>query len=135
VGGTLAEELAKCASVAIFGPNCLVLRFSAGYNRLKERLQQPGPSERLEQALRKVTGQPVTVRYEVVTSGDASPAPTSEPPVPAAKQTRAAALQNSLVKAAMDALGAQLLRADEGFGTAPATSRTPTEREGSTDDV
>ncbi|HVS39531.1 MAG TPA: DNA polymerase III subunit gamma/tau [Gemmataceae bacterium] len=126
VGPLLASDLEKAGPPAIFGPNSLVLRFPADYNLSKEHCQDPTRLARIEEVLKKLSGRPWSVKIEGA-SGPA--APTSPPavetgPPPAARprrNARAEAEKEPLVQRAVEALGAQIVRVDEGFGeTAPS---------------
>jgi DNA polymerase-3 subunit gamma/tau len=119
VGPMLAGSLEKAAPPAILGPKTLVLRFAAGYNRHREHCQEPARVERIEEALRKLTGQVWNLRIETVGNDAVSPS------VPAAKaekqlsryrRQRAEALQEPLVKRASEVLGAQIVQMDDDFG-------------------
>lgn len=73
-------------------------------------------SSRIEELFKRITGQPVTLRVELLP--ESSGAPPVEPVAAIRPQDqRKAALQEPLVRQAVDQLGAQLLRHDEGFGT------------------
>jgi len=72
---------------------------------------------RLETALQKLTGRPTTVRFDL-TQGDGPP-PQEAKAVPRVQQQRRDALQEPLVRRAVESLGATLIRADEGFGSIP----------------
>jgi DNA polymerase-3 subunit gamma/tau len=105
---------------AISGPNCLVLRFSTNYNSHRQRCEDASRNAILEDLLRKVTGQSVAVRYETIADDSATGA--SVPRVAPAEQMRRNAAQEPLVKAVLDQLGGNLIRADTDFGVpnAPA---------------
>jgi hypothetical protein len=121
-------ELEKAGLPAIFGPNTLVLHFTSEYNAQREHCQDPKRVEKVEGILRSVTGQSITLRIESGGSG----AEAVSQPVAAAEQTdssqprqrrqRDEALREPLVKRAIEVLGAQIVRVDEGFGAAPASS-------------
>jgi hypothetical protein len=121
VGPILAGSLEK-SSPAIIAPKTMVLRFEQRYNHQRQHCQEPARVERIEEALRKLTGQAWNLRIESVRSEAAAP------PVPAAeaekspsryRRQRAEALQEPLVKRAAEALGAQIVQMDEDFGSAP----------------
>ena len=121
VGPMLAGSLEKAEPPAILGPKTLVLRFSAGYNRERDHCQESARVERIEEALRKLTGQVWNLRIEAVGNE------AGTPPVPAAKaekqlsryrRQRAEALQEPLVKRASEVLGAQIVQMDDDFGEA-----------------
>jgi hypothetical protein len=73
---------------------------------------------RIEELFRKATGQPITLRFELLPEAPgAAPVETAAPALKPQEQ-RKVALQEPLVRQAVEHLGAQLLRADEGFGAA-----------------
>src|SRR5262249_13815070 len=115
-------DLAKAGPPAISGPNTLVLRFGPGYNSAQEHCQAPAKVARVEEALRKVTGQPCVFRIEsnaAQASGAAAGAAEPEENTQSRyRRQRAEALKEPLVKRAVEVLGAQLLDVDEGFGVA-----------------
>jgi DNA polymerase-3 subunit gamma/tau len=123
VGPVLAGQLQKARPPAIFGPNCLVLRFPAQYNTQRDYCQDSASVARVEEALRKVTGQPCQFRVEGA-GGDALANSTETADDPAHSQSRyrrqrAEAEQEPLLKRALEILGAQVVHLDDGFGAAP----------------
>jgi DNA polymerase-3 subunit gamma/tau len=121
VGPLLARQLEKAGIPAITGPNTLVLRFPAAYNQEQEHCQEPIRLGRIEAAVRKVTGRPWVVRVEGAAGGPAPPplaAPAAPPPSKPRRNARAAAETDPLVRRAVEALGAQVVRVDEDFGAA-----------------
>jgi DNA polymerase-3 subunit gamma/tau len=137
VGSLLARELEKANLPAIFGPNTLVIRFPSIYNHAVEHCQAPSSVTRLEDALRKVTGRTWNLRFET------TPTPTPNAPLPLPGEAEAVrvarprrdfreeAEKQPLVRRAKEALGGQVIRADEGFGelAAPPAPAGPTEEE------
>jgi len=122
VGPMMGNFLEKAGLPAITGPNSLVLRFSSDYNQAREYCQEPARLAKIEEAVRKGTGHPWILRVE----GSAAPAPTRAPapavetPAPPSRRNhRAEAEKEPLVKRALDALGAQIVRVEDGFGEAP----------------
>jgi DNA polymerase III subunit gamma/tau len=119
----LGSDLEKAELPAISGPNTLALRFPARYNHPREHCQEPKAVSRIEEVLRKITGQPWGIRVE--TGGQEpvhpSPAPASEAdPSPSRSQRQLTeALQEPLVKRAIEVFGAQIVHQEEGFGAAP----------------
>ncbi len=113
VGPMLGGFLEKASEVAISAPNLLVLRFPAKYNESMVCCQESSRSDRLEEALRKITGQAVKVRFEELAGDRAATAPAVR--TPRSQQARHAVLQEPLVRRAVQEFGASLLRADEGF--------------------
>ncbi|HEV3448157.1 MAG TPA: DNA polymerase III subunit gamma/tau [Gemmataceae bacterium] len=127
IGQMLASDLGKAGLPAISGPNTLVLRFPNGYNAAREYCQKPANTERVETALRKLTGQAWNLRVEALTGNGAEAAPQAAEPTEEAqsryRRQRAEALKEPLIKAAVEVLGAQLMDVEDGFGsTVPATS-------------
>jgi hypothetical protein len=124
----MRSELEKAGVPAIFGPNTLVLRFASEYNSQREYCQDPKRVEKLEGVVRSLTGQAVTIRIE---SGGGGPEAANRPPAVAEetdssqsrhRRQRDEAQREPLVKRAIEVLGAQIVRVDEGFGTAPGPS-------------
>lgn len=117
VGFAISGVLKKASSLAISGPNALVLRVSQRYNVPGSSFLDSAQLGRVEEALRKATGQACKVQLDFVPDeviagpGDQAAAVQAQ-----AKQQRTELLQLPLVKKAVAALGAQLIRADEGFG-------------------
>jgi DNA polymerase-3 subunit gamma/tau len=134
VGPMLASDLVRSEVVAISGPNTLVLRFPLRYNLQREHCQEPAKVARVEEVLRKITGQSWRLRIESsngIAERGAAPAPRvgdTENSQLRSQRQRAEILQQPLLKRAMDLLGAQIVRLDEGFGAAPS-DRTPRESE------
>jgi DNA polymerase-3 subunit gamma/tau len=123
VGPILAMHLGRAESIAISGPNTLAIRFPAAYNADQEFCQEPTRLPRIEEALRKCTGQIWKLRFESV-RGDG----LSQPPATAEatdnspsrqRRLQKEAEKEPLVKRVIEVLGAQLVRVDEGFGAAP----------------
>jgi DNA polymerase-3 subunit gamma/tau len=121
VGPMLGGSLEK-AAIAIRGPKSLVLTFAREYNREQEHCQESARLSRIEEAVRKVTGQEWAVRIE--SSGNAAEAP-AKGAVPGQgpsryRRQRAEALQEPLVKRAAELFGAQIVHIDDDFGTGSA---------------
>jgi DNA polymerase-3 subunit gamma/tau len=141
VGPMLAGDLRVVNSLAISGPNTLVLRLPPGYNRLEEHHLDPSRVGRIEAALQKVTGQTWNLRLEspagsppaAQLSGSSETATDSA--LSRSKRARAEALKQPLLVRAMDLLGAQIVHLDDGFGTAPPAVQgphtAPSQRDGS----
>ena len=123
IGMLLANDLGKAGLPAIFGPNALVIRFPSAYTREREFCQEPSRLAKIETALHRLTGQKWALRVESIAGPVSSaPVPVVEAPAPAPtrlrRTERVEAEKEPLIKRAMDVLGAQVLRAPEGFGTA-----------------
>jgi DNA polymerase-3 subunit gamma/tau len=127
VGPILGSQLEKISPPAISGPNALVLRIPASYTLLLDPRQQSAKVGRIEEALRKLTGQPCLLRVETVLDADEPPVPAraEEVSAPAARNrgNRAEALQDPLLQRAMEVLQAQVLQVDDGFGTSVPNPR------------
>jgi DNA polymerase-3 subunit gamma/tau len=122
VGPMLAGHLDKVESLAILGPKALVLRFPARYNREREYCQEPDRLSRIEEALRRITGQSWSVRVETVGGDQVGIEPAAadaENTQSRYRRQRAEAMQQPLLKRALDVLGAQIVHMDDGFGAAP----------------
>ncbi len=132
VGPLLASDLKKGTSLAISGPNTLVVRFPSSYNHPGNPFLDPVRLGRVEEALRKITGQACTLRQEYQgeeAAAASSGAPEeSETPVSRSRRQREEALSQPLVRRAMEVLGAQIVHLEEDFGAAlpPAEDRTST---------
>jgi DNA polymerase-3 subunit gamma/tau len=127
----MRSDLEKAGSLAISGPNTLVLRFGNEYNAQREHCQDPKRVEKVEGILRSLTGQAVTLRIESG-GGDRPGRPAAAPEDADNSQSRSRrqreeALREPLVKRAIEVLGAQIVRVDEGFGAMPAPSADRTE--------
>jgi hypothetical protein len=126
VGPILARELEKAGLPAISGPNNLVLRFSADYNRQCTFCGDPVRVQRVQDALRRLTGQEWTLVIECAygRNGHRAPPPAATPaePSPAAPPAGPDALKQPLIGRVVELLGGKLMHVDEGFGTAPETS-------------
>ena len=128
VGPLFASQLDKSNFPAIFGPNTLVIRFAAGYDKEREFCQTPDRLKKVEEALQKTTGRSWTVRVEAggaaanaaSTAASVVPARETENSLVRARRQREEAENEPLIKRALEILGAQLVRVDEGFNTAPA---------------
>jgi DNA polymerase-3 subunit gamma/tau len=131
VGQMLASDLGKAGLPAIFGPNTLVLRFPTGYNSEREHCQQAANLGRIEVLLRKVTGEPLTLRIESAgkEGGQAPVRPVDEKADQPSRyrRQRADAVKEPVVKRAIDRLGAQLIDVDEGFGGSADPAAVPSD--------
>jgi DNA polymerase-3 subunit gamma/tau len=133
VGPMLGSELRKAGTPAISGPNSLVFRFPAGYNQAMEYCSTPEQRARVEEAIRRVTGNPWTVLVETDASrmGPVAQAePVNVPPLRAKREAKEEAEKVPLVKRTVEVLGATIQRVDEDFGEpAPAPARQLEEEE------
>jgi DNA polymerase-3 subunit gamma/tau len=126
VGTLLGFELEKAGLPAIFAPNTLVLRFPVEYNQSRVYCQAPERIARVEEVLRKQAGKAWIFRVEgalgtaplstEMVQGSESPVALSRP----RRNNREEAEKEPLIKRALEVLGAQLIRVEEGFGNVPA---------------
>jgi DNA polymerase-3 subunit gamma/tau len=126
LGPILGSRLQRADIPAISGPNTLVIRFNAAYNSERDYCSDPTRVARMEEVLRKLTGLPCQLRVESA-GGRAlanSPETADEPEqsVSRYRRQRAEAVQEPLLKRAIDVLGAQIVQVDEGFGAAPVAA-------------
>lgn len=109
-------QLREAGLPAILGPNALAIRFPPGYSSAYDACANEIGLEAIRKALLKVTGKDWSVRVEQAigavpaTVAKTGPAPTPEP---TARKTGLMALP--LFQKVAEVLGAQMMRADEGF--------------------
>lgn len=118
VGMRIASLVEHAERQATSGPDCLLLRFPVRYNRDAEELRDPERLKRIEAVLAELTGRPVAVRVTVAESDSAN---VTERRTVRPLNPRVKALENPLVRRAVDLFGAQFYKADEGFGSLPHT--------------
>jgi DNA polymerase-3 subunit gamma/tau len=124
----LANHLRLANLPAIFGPNSLAIRFSTSYNHACEACASEGNTRRIEDALHKVTGRPVTIRFELVTGPTTGPVPIAGNPPATQPADRKKQLQSlPLFRKANEALGAQIWHVDDEFnpGAPPRPAANP----------
>lgn len=119
-GFAINSDLRKVISTAISGPNALVMRVSRRYNTTSISFLEPARLSKIEGILTGIVGHPCSARIEWI---DDAPAETSGPSSTAVamgqqRQLRSELLQLPFVKQVSQVLGAQIVRADEGFGDA-----------------
>lgn len=122
-GFILQAQLKKVCSLAISGPNGLVIRFSPGYNLPEENLLDPVRLGQVEKALATVLGRSCSVQQELAVEGNrpASPAPDS----PAQRRTRSDLRHIPLVGKAMELLEARVVSEENEFGALPSGAAPP----------
>jgi DNA polymerase-3 subunit gamma/tau len=137
VGPMLAAQLRQSTKLqANFKPNALVIEYDAGYSSTCEMVRTERNLDTLRKALRVVSGDEWLVRVELnplraSAANGVSHSTVAEPPRPPASSPRGrnALLTLPMFQAATEVLGAQLMRADDGFdptGEAAApTTATP----------
>ena len=121
-GFALQADLRKVASTAISGPNALVFRVSRRYNTPGTLFADPVRLAKTEESLAQLTGQPCKIRIEWVDESAETVASGGKTASAAAmgqqRLQRAELLQIPFVKKVADVLSGQIIKADEGFGTA-----------------
>ena len=60
----LAKHLSLASSYAISGPNSLVIRFPSAYRESRVACEAEASAQRIQDALKRVTGQAIAVRFE-----------------------------------------------------------------------
>jgi DNA polymerase-3 subunit gamma/tau len=126
-GFVIASDLRRISSLAISGPNTLVLALPGRYNLRGDQFLEPARHAQVEALLRQITGQPCQVRVEVVADpGNGSEAASAAvtPSVQRTRRLRAEMMEYPLVQKAADVLGAQIVHVDEEFGKATAAPLT-----------
>lgn len=109
----LAGELSKGSLPAIIGPNAVVIRFPASYNRQCQACGEPARLQRIQDALKTVTGEDWSIRFETIE--DSQPAGQDSQPLMIPERQPALA-ENPLITAIKSTLDARVMRVDEGFG-------------------
>lgn len=109
-GLAVQSDLEKVVRRTVVPPATLLLTFPKNCVKERERCQQPERLNRMEAALRKLTGQNIRVQFEIGT--EAAKSPPSQTQTATARQR---VIQQPLVKAAMDQLGAELMQFDPDF--------------------
>ncbi|MDB5312879.1 MAG: dnaX 1 [Gemmataceae bacterium] len=134
----LANHLKFAHPPAIFGPNSLAIRFHTSYNHAYEACATEFNVQKLQDVLRKLTGQPGTIRIDLVSGPVPVVAKPVVTPAPAPAADRKKQLMGlPLFKKAADALGAQIWHMDDDFNpnAAPPKPVVPTETEADPDEV
>jgi DNA polymerase-3 subunit gamma/tau len=113
---------------AIFGPNALAIRFATPYSDAYEACATERNVDRIQEALRLLTGQSVLVRFDRV-AGSAPAVATPAAP-PSASSRRKELMQLPLFKRATEVLGAQLIptQDDAEFDPTARPAAAPTSR-------
>jgi DNA polymerase-3 subunit gamma/tau len=116
LGSRLAADLRR-GQPAISAPNVLVIQFPPQYNVSREECQHPTNLEKVESALRRLTGQSWRVRCEA--QAGESPDPPAAPAASARPRRPRSADAEALLQQARELLDAQVVRQDEDFGSEP----------------
>ncbi|MCP4192998.1 MAG: DNA polymerase III subunit gamma/tau [Planctomycetaceae bacterium] len=109
--GSLNDMTADCAShadsVAISGPNRLVVRFRGMYNSSKSFCERPARKETLEKALSVAAGRPLRLDFHVLKEDRAHPTPPK--PVVSRQQLKQQAASHPLVALAVELFDAEVI--------------------------
>ncbi len=141
VGPMLAAQLRQSSKLqANFKPNSLVIEYDPGYSSSCEMVRTERNLDTLRKALRVVSGDEWLVRVElnplrVPSANGVGHSNVADPPRPSASSPRGrnALLTLPMFQAASEVLGAQLMRADDGFDPTGEVA-APTEAAPTTDD-
>ena len=127
-----ADFAAKAESIAISGPNRVLVRHRKAYN--KEQCERADRKSRLEQALSQVVGTEIRLEFELLPELPAGNGAGSAP-APSAAQSRQrrfkTAERNLLVRQAIEMFDGEILnvvepiRAEEAEGSGPAEAAPP----------
>ena len=130
----LASQLKSANLPAIFGPNSLSIRFDPRYTAAYDACATESNIQRLQEALKQVTGQPGLIRVDLAAGGGPGLPTNAAPadPTTGVLERKKRLMALPLFKRAADALGAQIWHADEDFNPA-APAATPTKPDPATD--
>ncbi len=120
-GFALAAELRRVHSVAISGPNTLVMRVSERYNTPGLAAADPARLARIEAIVSGVVGQPCRMQLETV--ADDRPVNVAAAPAGGTRSAREKVKQLPLVQKAREVLGAEILHVDADFGEVAAPAK------------
>ncbi len=119
-GFAIQAELRKGKTPAISGPNALVLSVSRRYNAPGGFFLDQVRLASVQDVLSRIVGHASTIRIEWIDEPTESATPgaksSSAQAMGQQRQQRAEWMQIPFVKKATDVLGAQIMRADDGFG-------------------
>ena len=133
-GPVLAGYLKNANLPAIFGPNSLAIPFDPRYNHAHAACATEANTIRVQDALRRLTGQAVTVKFEL--KAGLPPTESTHPRANAAQTRKRDLMQLPLFKKAAESLGAQLYGGDDDFNPVPPLPQksAPPDNEYDTDD-
>lgn len=111
----LSKHLNNASSYAIFGPNALVIRFPSSYTNARRECESEASLLRFQDALKRVTGQPISVRVEIDRNPNAQPLGGTQALAQAPTERKRSLASLPMFKKASDALGAQIWHVDDDF--------------------
>jgi DNA polymerase III subunit gamma/tau len=109
--GIVVDQARQFDSVAISGPNRLVIRFKPGYALFKSACERPEQVARFERALAEVTGQAIRVEFALTEDAVAKSEPQPSASVPV-HQRLMEATKHPFVQKACELFDAQPVRID-----------------------
>ena len=110
----LAKQLSFSSSHAILGPNALAIRFPAVYSDAREACAGESAVQRMQDALKRVTGQAITIRLETDARAEA-PNGTLPTVVQQPADRKRSLTSLPMFKRASEVLGAQVWHVDDDF--------------------
>ena len=111
---------------AILGPTALAIRFPSGYTPAVEYLRNDRNIEEISKTLKKITGLDWQVRIdELPPDPKATPAAGANGKGNSPASKRSDFLQLPFIQAAVDVLGAQLMKVEDGFDPNPVRALAP----------
>lgn len=125
-GFAVQADLRKVINTAISAPNTLVLHVSQRYNASGSLFTDAARLAKVEELLSRLVGQACSIRV-AWTEDVAQAAPAATAAVGQQRRMLSGVLQIPFVKKAADILGAQIIRADEGFGSLARAGSTETD--------
>ncbi|MFM8274322.1 MAG: hypothetical protein ACKODX_18600, partial [Gemmata sp.] len=113
----LLKHLNCHSSYAISGPNSLVIRFPAAYSDSRKECEIEANAQRLANAFRHLTGQLVSLRFELDRSATAQPVNTGSrtAALPAPTEIKRSLASLPIFKRASELMGAQIWHVDDDF--------------------
>ncbi|VTR94885.1 dna polymerase iii subunit gamma tau : DNA polymerase III gamma and tau subunits OS=Blastopirellula marina DSM 3645 GN=DSM3645_28667 PE=4 SV=1: DNA_pol3_delta2: DNA_pol3_gamma3 [Gemmata massiliana] len=127
----LAKHLNSVSSYAISAPNSLVIRFPSSYSESHDTCSAETGSLRLADALKKVTGQTIALRFERDRAPNSQPLVREAQPSLASRGDVKQLLPSlPLFKKALDLFGAQIRQVDDGFNPFAAPPKEAETKEG-----
>ncbi len=127
VGPVISARMAESPYLpAILGPTSLAIRFPSGYTPAVEYLRNERNIEEIRKTLKKLTGSEWQVRIEELPPDPkATPAPSANGKGISPASKRSDFLELPFIQAAVDVLGAQLMKVEDGFDPNPVRALAP----------
>jgi len=114
ISGMVVEQAKQFDHVAFSAPNSLVVTFKSRYALAKSSCERPDQVVRFEEALAKVAGGPVRIRFSLDEQQGAAAEPTAEPSRPVSPQQRMLEIaEHPMVRRAEELFGARPVRIDD----------------------